>query len=216
MRKAIVLVLGAVMGLAIPTLVSAEPFTGHFAGFADHTGGTPGIYAAGEQYTARLVIDPVQPKPWYPWLAGMEYTAVLSATVGSFDDSQPVWTVAFAQPGFVEIWEDNVTPADYAHPSTFTDGTLILSGVVLGMVGERYNMSGMPWAITGTIVFGAGAGLGLLETDCEDGLLMNDFVDYFYVTPPAGYEEGYDAEWKCEDLVSVDSSTWGRVKSLYR
>ena len=58
-------------------------------------------------------------------------------------------------------------------------------------------------------------GIGLLEAVCANRLLMNDFINYF-VTPPTGYEEAYDAEWKCEETVNVDRSAWGRVKSLYR
>jgi hypothetical protein len=215
MRQLASLALGTGMAFAFPLLASAVTLEGHFSGHATHNGPSPGVYAPGVVYTARLVLNTTQENPWYPWNPAKQYTAVVNANVFSYTGGF-LQVVDFANGATFQVYEDVGTPADYANPATFTDGTLILSGGSNDMFGQRVNIFGLPWNVYGTIVFTGGAGLPELDPQCGFGLLMNDFIDFQIATNPAGYREAYDAEWKCAEPVSVDAATWGRVKASYR
>ena len=210
------LMAGAVVILAIPALASADPLHGHFSGYADHSGGTPGVYSIGETYTAYATLDNVQPDPWYPWNGTKEYTVVIMTSVTSYDDTSnpPIIDVDFA-PASVAIYEDDTTPADYGNVSTFTDGTNILNGTISNMHAQRLNFPGFNYDVTGTLAFTSGNTGELL---CNGDLTLNDFIAFSSppIFPPAGYEEAYNIDWVCEGATSVDPSTWGRMKGLYR
>ncbi len=209
--------IGVVMALAIPALALAADYAGHFSGYADHDGIGPGVYAPGTTYEARMTLDTVQENPWYDFLAGKEYTAVLTAVVDTYTDNGGAYMVTDFQVASIEIWEDVGTAADFAVPATFTDGTMVLSGQADNMIAQGPIVFGSPFVVSGVVVFTGGSGMGNLLGDCVDGgLAMNDFIMTTIITPPAGYEESYDAEWKCSEVISVDESTWGSVKGLYR
>jgi hypothetical protein len=214
MTKLASVVLGSGLLVAFPTLSHAVTLEGHFSGYADHAG-AGGVYAPGMVYTAYLTLNAVQTNPWYPWDPAKEYTAVINAVVDTYTGGY-LQSVDFENGAQFRIFEDTTTPADFASPATFTDGTLILSGGSNDMFGQRVDIFGLPWNFYGTIVFVSGAGLGNLAAQCALGLTMNDFVNFQIGTFPPGYEEAYDAEWKCPEAVANDDVTWGRVKSLYR
>jgi hypothetical protein len=208
------LMLGSGLALALPTLASAVTLEGHFSGYADHAG-SPGVYAPGMAYTARLILNTTQTNPWYPWDPTKEYTAVIQATVDTYTGGF-LQTVDFLNGATFKIYEDTTTPANYAVPATFSDGTLVLSGGSNNMIGDRVDIFGIPWNVHGTIVFVAGAGIGNLASQCALGLTMNDFINFQIGTYPPTYEEAYDAEWKCPDTTASDAANWGSVKALYR
>jgi hypothetical protein len=210
------LVVGAAVSLALPALALATPLHGHFSGYANHSGGVPGAYTAGETYVAYATLDNVNPDPWYTWNPAKQYTAVISTTVASAFEAPPmILNVTFATAS-VQIYEDSTTPANYANTGTFTDGTLLLTGSITGMAGQRPNFPGFNWDVIGSVNFTGGAGLGGLLCNLPMG--MNDFIAFQSppIFPPAGYEEAYNIDWFCEASTSVDESTWGRMKSLYR
>jgi hypothetical protein len=219
MKKVLSLGLG-VLTLAIPALASAVAFQGHFSGYSAHPTSAPGVFAANEPLTARVILDTTQENPWWPFNPANEYTAVLTAEVlfylGGFNQA-----VSFKPAGTVSIYEDTTPDANFASAASFTDGTLILTGQVNNMAGTRINILGLPWSISGEISLTGGAGYGDLLA-CEAGLIMNDFIAWQLPNGqplpgiPAGYKESYDVEWKCEDTVSTDANTWGGVKGLYR
>jgi hypothetical protein len=209
-----------VLTLAIPVVASAVAFQGHFSGYSTHPTSAPGVFAANEPFTARVILDTTQENPWYPWDSDNEYTAVLNAEVlfylGGFNQA-----VSFKPAGSVSIYEDTTPDANFANAGSFTDGTLILVGQVNNMAGNRINITGLPWAVSGEITLTGGAGYGNLIA-CHAGLIMNDFIAWQLPNGaplpgiPAGYKESYDVEWKCEDTVSTEKSSWGNVKGLYR
>ena len=218
MKKMLSLV--TVVGLlAIPAASLADDgclaYTGQFSGHADNGSGTGGSWAGGDTYTAYLTLDTTQDNPWYPWDSNKEYTAVLSTTISSYTNFGGAQEVVDFGVASVDIYEDDVTAANYGNLSTFTDGTNILSGEAQNMIGDRVIIFGLPLAVTGVVVFDSGSGLGNL-IDCTTGLVMNDFIDFTFASNPTGFEEGYDAEWKCCPTTSVDASNWGSVKALYR
>jgi hypothetical protein len=210
------LVVGAAVALALPALALATPLHGHFSGYANHSGGVPGSYTVGETYVAYATLDAVQPDPWYNFNPAKQYTVVISTTVTAAFEAPPmILNVTFATAS-VQIYEDASTAANYANVGTFTDGTLLLSGTIAGMAGQRPNFPGFNWDVIGSVSFGAGAGLGGLLCDLPMG--MNDFIAFQSppIFPPSGYEEAYNVDWFCEESTSVDESTWGRMKGLYR
>lgn len=216
MQKFKSLAVGVGMAIALPALASAVTLEGHFSGHADHDGPAPGEYAAGVTYDAYTVINTTQTNPWFPWdQVSFEYTAVINATVSSYTDFGVQRVVDFGVAS-VAIYKDAGTAADYANKATFTDGTLVLSGEFQNMIGSHFEFPGLPYDVTGVVVFNGGAELGSLNPACSGGLVANDFINFLIGTNPAGYEEGYDIEWKCTETVGTDESTWGQMKGLYR
>lgn len=215
MKKLISLVLGTGLVIATPVLSSAVTLEGHFSGHATHNGPAPGVYAPGVVYTARMILDTVQVNPWYPWDSTKQYTVVVNAVVDTYTGGF-LQVVDFRTGATFRIYEDTATAADWANAATFTDGTLVLSGVSNDMFGQRANIFGLPWNVYGTIVFTSGAGIGNLHNQCAGGLQMNDFIDFQIATNPPGYREAYNAEWKCAEPISVDDASWGSVKAQYR
>jgi hypothetical protein len=196
--------------LLVPTFAMADTLAANFSGHADNGSGTGGNYIAGTSYAAYLVLNETQDAPWYPFDGSKEYTAVLETTISSFSVLGSNQTINFAV-ATVNVYEDDVTAADYGSLGTFTDGTNILSGEAQNMIGSRLDIFGLPFDVTGVIVFDSGPGLG--DVACTTGLLMNDFINFQFGTNPPGFEEAYDAEWKCEGIISIEEGTWGSEQS---
>jgi hypothetical protein len=187
------------------------------SGFATHNGAGPGNFTGATTYTARLILDQTQDDPFLNFDPTKQYTAVLTTTVQAFDNTQSPWILNFGI-GSLNMYEDTGTPADYLNPGTFTDGTLILSGSVVNHEAYRFNITCNPYTVNGVIVWTGGSRHDELSSGCLSGMVMNDFDSYQTVpcgvSPPAGYQEAYDALWTCP--TSTDESTWGGVKALYR
>ena len=219
MKKLRNLVLGAVTVLAVPVLATAVTLESNFSGSAQHDGDAPGDYTNGTLYTAYLILDTTQENPWYPYdQTNKEYTAVITAPIDSYFGGQ-FQTVTFSEQTVVSVYEDDIaggTAADFANTATFTDGTEILSGDANTMIGTRFDSFGLPYEVSGTIVFTGGAGIGNLDAQCAGGILMNDFINFQIGSFPPGFQEDYDAQWKCPDTTGNENSTWGSVKSQYR
>lgn len=219
MKKVFSLGLG-VLALAIPALASAATFQANLSGYSTHPTSAAGVFVANENFTARVVLDTTQDDPWYPFDPAKEYTAVVSLQVlsylGGFNQA-----VFFKPAGSVVIYEDATPDANFLNAGTFTDGTLILTGQANNVAGTRLDISNLPWSVSGQISLTGGAGYGNLLA-CQAGLILNDFMAWKLPNGaplpgiPTGYKESYDAEWKCSETTSVENSTWGNVKGLYR
>lgn len=213
---------GVVMALAVPTLALAVTYTGSFSGAADHDGAGPGVYSSGTNYTVRMTLDQIQEDPWYPWNAAKEYTVVMNVVVDTysvFTDGCGAgidWVQVDFQQATVDIYEDDTTPADYSVPGSFVDGDHILVATINNMQAQRCAMMGSPFNVYGSVDFQGGTGYANLLGCAPGGLEMNDFIDVSIITPPTGYEEIYDAEWKCTETTAVEGETWGGIKGLYR
>jgi len=218
MKKLAILGIGAVVLLSMPIPASATVLEGSFSGRADHSGGLAGSYTAGETYTAYQILNTTQVSPWYPWNPAFEYTLRITTSVATYT-SGSLQTVTF-NAATVEIWEDNTTAADFANNATFSDGTLVLSGTVPNMVGERINAFGFPYGVTGDLFLNGGSGLANVDPQCSNNMKLNDFINFqipLGAWPDAdGYEEGYDSKFDCPDLTGTEASTWGRIKSQYQ
>jgi hypothetical protein len=231
MKMTKALAVGVGMAMLLPALASAVVLEGHFSGHATHAGPAPGVYANNLAYDAYAILDDVQVNPWYPWdQVNYEYTVWIDAVILNYTGLPYPWVpgvngteTADFNVAAVHIYEDAGTPADYANPATFKDGTEILTGVVQNMIGEHVvfwvggSLIDLPWTITGVVVMTGGTGIANLDSQCAGGLVMNDFVNFAIGTQPPGYQESYDIEWKCPEVsTGVEETTWGRMKGLYR
>ncbi len=223
MRTLLSLAVGAGIAVMAPAAALAQCdgnlYEGHFDGHNAHAS-APGTFSVGEAFTAYQTLNTTQVNPWYAWNQGsFEYTLVITGTVSAYADI-PLFPgtflrqVSFGGTSFA-IYEDAGTTADYANTATFTDGVAILTGTITGMYGEGlvdgFNPDVLGVTGTATITGGSAAGSVL----CSE-LLMNDFLAWLPPTSPAGFKEAYDSKWECCEVVSVEPSTWGGVKSLYR
>jgi hypothetical protein len=192
---------------------------GHFSGHTQHAR-APGVFVVGEAFTAYQTLNTVQVQPWYPWnQAAYEYTMVLSGNCSSYlsipiGGGQFLRQINFTNTTFT-IYQDAGTPANYANTATFTDGALILSGVISGMYAEGVvnNVAPDVYGVTGGVTITGGSGAN--QVVCTQ-LVMNDFIAWLPATSPPGFKEAYDSLWNCCVVTEVDPSTWGAVKSLYR
>jgi hypothetical protein len=119
------------------------------------------------------------------------------------------------------IYEDAAKNGDYGtnppnatSPSTFQDGTLVLTGTLSGVTRLDYNMGFPEPSIVATCTFTGGSKYGeLVQGDnwtFHGGLSAN---------PLFGIPTGYLHNWSTKVIFSgplpTKSSTWGGIKALY-
>jgi hypothetical protein len=171
---------------------------------------------------------------------GTEYTfymAGMSTTVGTTTTNIPtigeVYTTIYDVPGTIEVWEDapaniGFTPANFTPnppngdvPSKFTDGTLILSGTVNNFYWQSNNftlfMSGISEA---DITWTGGTLLDLLRPPGGGDPCTSLYTGGITWLPSLlidGYLFRHDGKIDLEcPTGTARTSTWGRLKSLYR
>jgi hypothetical protein len=148
-----------------------------------------------------------------------EYTFYFQTTITSVTPGPLTTTYVYANAALC-IYEDpsknsnyGVSPPNATSPSTFRDGTLILSGTLSGLTRLDDNMGFQEPSIVGTCDFAGGTRLGDLtvtEWTYHGGLSTN---------PSLGIPFGYRHRWATKMVpatpVTVEETTWGAVKSLY-
>lgn len=176
---------------------------------------------------------PAQPIAWNAG-ATVEYTIHMSGMVldaylqgsGAGNDSS-----RYGAGGTINIYEGTpvnsalgTNPPNATSPSTFTDGTLILTGTINDLFVTLKDAAGTNPDSTGTVrgdvTFTGGTKYGELVANCRaDGWTFNTAVStQFSGTLPAGY----NLRWSSELLkntcpvVSTEPSTWGAVKGLFQ
>lgn len=203
-------VLAAVMALVAlgiaPGAQAADPANFDFNGYAivpTTNGGT---------LTMRSVLtnNGVVPTPIPLDFATYQYTLVVVGTrvsaIGITHNYNPV---------SIQMWSDlksGGTAADYAIPSTFTDGTLILSGVFDGNL-TRTQPIPTVGSFIGEINFTGGSMLGALAT--TDGWPFGGGWSRVVMGIPSGYNEMWDGKIDLAP-VAVETGKWGAVKGLFR
>lgn len=145
--------------------------------------------------------------------ANYEYTLVVSGLVWDTD----AFPDAYSN-GTITIYQDAGTGADYGAPGTFTDGQVILSGVINQL--NIYHYSDI-----GSMTNGSGVG----TVDWTGGLNLDDIapVDQSGWTFVVGtnsrsdlVEPGYSEAWngKVEPeipIVGTDKITWDKLKAMF-
>jgi len=177
----------------------------------DFDGVTVTPAAPGEQLVASCVVKDVLPPLTTPIpldFAAHEYTLVVTAVL----DSATAYTQYFSS-GTVALYEDDATPADPADPSTYTDGTVLLSGELDHLVRN---------------LFPTGLGSGSGSLDWTGGERLGTFPEAdrygwtLLFTLDAGVDRavGFDETWEgtlapATEIVAAEELTWSELKALY-
>ena len=177
----------------------------------DFDGATAVAMAPGDQLVASCVVKEMLPPLTTPIpldFAAHEYTLVITAVM----DSSTAYTQYFSS-GTVALYEDDATPADPADPSSYTDGTVLLSGDLTRLVRNLFptglgaGSGAVDWTggeRLGTFAEGLRYGWSLLFTVDATGSLPTDTDETWEGTlsPPS-------------DIVGNAELTWSELKSLY-
>lgn len=139
-----------------------------------------------------------------------EYTIVITGltldTIGSS---------SFFSAGQIAIYQDANTPADWATPASFVDGTAILSGTVTTF--QHTMLIGTIGNGQGQVDWSAGTRLNELAPEDQTGwpLLTSVNQSASYVEP--GYTEMWDGKVEPSyEVVSTEEVTFSEIKALYR
>jgi hypothetical protein len=198
------LALGALV--AGPGARAADPPNFDFYGYAQ----VSDVIASSLVVRTVLTNNGVVPTPILLDFTTKQYTLVLTGTLNGIVGIARNYNAATCA-----IYEDPIgsgTAANYATPSTFTDGTLILSGNFDGFL-VRNRFSATLGNFIGKVNFNAGTRLGDLSTPlgwpCGGG--WSRTVSGI----PTGYQENWDGKIDLA-AVGVENKSWDGVKLLYR
>ena len=117
--------------------------------------------------------------------------------------------------GFIAIYKDDATAADFADPATFMDGTAILSGDLVDLTSTMF----FPTVgnATGMVDWTGGSRLTDLAPADQTAWPFLTAVNRssFYVEP--GYTEMWDGKVEpSDDIVDTEPRTISGIKALYR
>lgn len=141
---------------------------------------------------------------------GYEYTIVITGLTLDATGSPDLFSG-----GAIAIYEDAGTPADYADPASFTDGAVVLSGVVTEF--EHAVLIGSVGNGQGTVDWTGGSRLDDLAVEDQNGwpLLTSTNSSAAYVEP--GYTMLWDGKVEpSEEVVSTQETSLSNIKALYR
>jgi len=143
----------------------------------------------------------------FNWV-GEEHTVVIEATF----DSQSGFTQTFTG-ATVKIYTDvgPTTAADYANQATFSDGTLVLSGVINSF--QRLDFPGSSSAYAGSVDWTGGTRLGEMGANTT-GYGIGGSGNTSSGNIPSNYADCWDGKID-QPVVAVDELPWGNVKKLY-
>ena len=165
-------------------------------------GGTLELLATivnGGQVGTPLPLDP----------SSFEYTIHVSNVVlGAPGNPQSYLT------GDVALYEDAATPADFANPSTFSDGTAILVGEIVGV--ERTMVTTSLGTVVAVVNWTGGTRVDDFAPADQLGWAFLVSIDRFPSNVVPGYDERWDGKvepW--QEVVPTQTSSWGRVKSRF-
>lgn len=201
MRKTLVLAALLIGLVAGPQTASAQQFFDFFG---------QAILPAnvGETLTVRAVVldgAPAVETPLPLDFANFQYTIVIEGTV--YDAL--VGGAQLYSGGTIALYEDAATPAEYASPATFTDGTAILSGTVVSL--SRSQILSLV-SVVGTVDWTGGSQIDLLAP--PDRLDWGLFSGVDTATADPGYSETWDGKVEPRDpVVGLDDASWGNLKS---
>jgi hypothetical protein len=149
-----------------------------------------------------------------------EYTFYFQSTIQSISVGPVTTTISYADASFA-IYEDpskngdyGVNPPNGTSPSTFQDGTPILTGTLSNVTRIDYNLGFPEPTIVADCTFTGGTKLSELiqgnNWTLHGGISSN---------PLAGIPTGYQQSWSLKIVFSgplpVEEYTWGGIKALY-
>jgi hypothetical protein len=126
--------------------------------------------------------------------------------------------------GNLELWQDPTPDADFGTnppnatvPSTFTNGTLFLSGLFQSFF-MFFDTNFGVGSYEGFVTFNGGTALGTVNGLQVDGFTYGGTLDSAASVGhvPAGYDLQVDGVIEALIVVAVQEKSWSRIKGLYR
>lgn len=141
---------------------------------------------------------------------GAQYTLVVTGLTLATSGSSDVYGG-----GFVAVYEDAATPADYADLNTFSDGTMVLGGTLSSLTHTM--LLGTIGSANGYVDWNSGTRLNDLAPADQTGwpFLVGVYRNTGLVEP--GYTEMWDGKVEPSgDVVADEGRSWSQVKALFR
>jgi hypothetical protein len=193
-----------------------------YQGNAWETGGIPPSNP-GDIFSIAAVVDALDPI-FAVNLATTELTLWVTnlQSTGQVDIGGGFLATTFVG-GDIQLWDDpsknrsyGINPPNATVPSTFTDGTLFLGGILTSFI-LFYDTSTGSGAYEGNIIFNAGSALSTVTGIQGDGFTFGAVLDTQATggNVPEGYDFQIDGVIEVTIIVAVEKTTWGQVKSLY-
>ena len=226
-RKALLLVFTAVMALA--TAARADEFLLGFTGFDYQDPNTnPGVfYDLGEGYnfvgfvtSVGPLLDPYVDTSVNEYTFNINNLFVTSRTAfGTF------LVVNFSNNGRGSYYADplsggtpgtyGVNPPNATSPSTFTDGSMRLTGDIDNFV-VTFDFSTNQGNFSGYMTQDGGPDLIYIPPSQRGGWTLGGLAGRPNGTIPTGYDDQVSGECRIPDATPTAHKSWGAVKSLYR
>lgn len=142
--------------------------------------------------------------------ANYGYTVVVTGLV-----QNTAGTTSLFSGGTITIYQDAATPANFATPATFTDGTVILSGSLVDF--QRTMLTGTLGSGVGTVDWTGGTRLGDLAPADQTGWPFLTAVSRAASQVQPGYSERWDGKVEpLGDVVSTETTSWSDLKAGFR
>ncbi|MGH7726021.1 MAG: hypothetical protein ACREOU_11400 [Candidatus Eiseniibacteriota bacterium] len=218
--------MAVVAALALPAKVHADQFLADFRGFDyESPNGGAGFGDVGDGYNSLGLVLAVNPALLTADFVNNEYTYLFRDLTATGSDFAAPFLFIFYTNGRFRIFEDpiaggtahnyGINPPNATAPSTFTDGTLILGGVVSNFVLtlDTTNNNG---SFNGDITFDEGTQSGSIPPAQLNGWTFAGLTSGGGTGAPEGYVHQVDGEIRVPDVVPARPVSWGNVKNLYR
>jgi len=204
----------------------ADQFLADFRGFDyEDPNSTPGFGNVGDGYNSLGDVTQVNPALLTADFTNNQYTYQFANLQAIGSESAPPFLFLFYSPGRYRMYEDaigggtnrdyGVNPPNATAPSTFTDGTLILGGVVTNFI-LTLDLTNNNGSFNGDITFDEGTQQGTIPAASLNGWTFAGLTSGSGTGTPEGYSHQVDGEVRVPGPTPVQVKSWGKVKDLYR
>jgi hypothetical protein len=212
--------------LSLPARAHADQFLADFRGFDyEDPNNSPGFGNVGDDYNSLGFVTQVNPVLLTCDFTNNEYTYQFKGLTAIATDAAPPFLFVFYAPGRFRIFEDaksggtaadyGVNPANATAPASFIDGTLVLGGVVSNFV-LTLDLTNNNGSFNGDITFDEGSQQGSIPPAQLNGWSFAGLTSGSGTGTPQGYSHQVDGEIRVPSGTPTYSTSWGKVKNLYR
>jgi hypothetical protein len=212
--------------LTLPAKARADQFLADFRGFDyEDPNSTPGFGNIGDGYNSLGDVTQVNATLLTADFTNNEYTYQFKDLSALASEAAPPFLFLFYTNGRFRIFEDSktlgtnrdygVNPPNATAPSTFTDGTLILGGVVSNFI-LTLDLTNNNGSFNGDITFDEGSQQGTIPPAQLNGWTFAGLTSGGGTGTPDGYVHQVDGQIRVPGPVPASIKSWGKVKDLYR
>jgi hypothetical protein len=142
--------------------------------------------------------------------ANYEYTIVVTGLIQDTTGATSLFSG-----GTVTIYQDAATPAVWAMPSSFSDGTVVLSGTLAAF--QRTMLTTTLGSGAGTVDWTGGTMLNLLAPADQTGWPYLTAVSRAASQVQPGFSERWDGKVEPRgEVVSSEQQSWSELKAAFR